>query len=266
MRKFSVDRLNVQVCADRAALGKAAALRASTIIGAALKTKDHVRVVFAAAPSQNEMLAALVADTRIDWSRIEAFHMDEYIGLGTEAPQLFGSYLYYHIFSRVPMMRVHYLDGQTTDRAYECSRYTMLLQQGSIDLVCMGIGENGHIAFNDPPVADFEDSAFVKVVRLDDACRAQQVHDGCFPDIEQVPRHALTLTVPALMAAHALVAAVPGPAKAAAVRTALEGPIATSCPASILRTHPSADLFLDDESSALLRTPAHTLMIGGRVA
>lgn len=264
MERFSVDRLNVVVLADRAALGKAAALKASAILRAALTTKDHLRVVFAAAPSQNEMLSALVADTKIDWSRIEAFHMDEYLGLGTEAPQLFGSYLHYHIFSRVPMMRVHYIDGQATDRAYECARYTMLLQQGPIDLVCMGIGENGHIAFNDPPVADFEDSAFVKVVRLDDACRLQQVHDGCFPDIEQVPRHAVTLTIPALMSAHALVASVPGPAKAAAVRDTLEGPIATTCPASILRTHPSAHLFLDRASSGLIHV--HNLMIRGQVA
>lgn len=264
MEKFTVDHLGVMVLADRAALGKAAAMKASDILRAALKTKDHLRVVFAAAPSQNEMLAALVADTRIDWSRIEAFHMDEYLGLGTGAPQLFGSYLYYHIFSRVPLARVHYLDGQATDHAYECARYTMLLQQGPIDLVCMGIGENGHIAFNDPPVADFDDSAFVKVVTLDEACRRQQVHDGCFPDIEQVPRHALTLTVPALMSAHALVASVPGPAKAMAVRDTLQGPIATSCPASILRNHPAAHLFLDHDASALLHV--HELMMRGRVA
>jgi glucosamine-6-phosphate deaminase len=252
MRQFQMEKLNVTVLPDRASLGVAAAKQAAGLILAALEQKHRVRIVFAAAPSQNETLAALVADPRIPWSRIEAFHMDEYLGLGPEAPQRFGAYLYYHIFSRVNFARVQYLDGETTDHAYECARYTALLQQAPIDLVCMGIGENGHIAFNDPPVADFDDSALVKVVQLDEPCRQQQVHDGCFASLDQVPRFALTLTVPALMSGAALVSAVPGPAKARAVKLALEGPITTACPASILRTHDAAALYLDTASAALL--------------
>jgi glucosamine-6-phosphate deaminase len=150
------------------------------------------------------------------------------------------------------MRAVHLINGQAADPQQECERYGALLSQRPIDLVCLGIGENGHLAFNDPPVADFSDPALVKVVELDEMCRLQQVHDGAFRSVEEVPRSALTLTIPALMSAGCLSAAVPGPAKAEAVRNALEGPLETRCPASILRTHPNAALFLDTASASLL--------------
>jgi glucosamine-6-phosphate deaminase len=252
MTTFHVERLGVAVERNRQALGIAAAARAADILTRGLASQDRMRVIFAAAPSQNEMLAVLTRTPQIDWSRIEAFHMDEYLGLPAGAPQLFSSYLQEHLFSRVRMRSVHLLNAQAADPEAECARYAALLAEKPIDLVCMGIGENGHIAFNDPPVADFDDPLRVKVVRLDDACRRQQVNDGCFPSLETVPRTALTLTVPALMSATVLNAAVPGPAKAEAVRRTLEEPVATSCPASILRTHPSALLFLDLESASRL--------------
>jgi glucosamine-6-phosphate deaminase len=142
--------------------------------------------------------------------------------------------------------------GESVDSAAECARYRDLLEEAPIDLVCLGIGENGHLAFNDPPVADFDDPEWVKPVELDLLCRQQQVNDGCFPALDDVPRTALTLTIPALLSARAVVGAVPGPRKAQAVRDTLKGPISTACPASILRTHPNAALYLDKESAALL--------------
>jgi len=249
MRTFGAGQLTVVVEADRSSLGIAAARRAAGVITTLQQRKEPVRIVFAAAPSQNEMLAALIATPGINWSRVEALHMDEYLGLTAGSPQLFGSYLMDHIFSKVRVGTLHLLNGQASDPEKECERYAALVQDRPIDLVCLGIGENGHLAFNDPPVADFHDPAVVKVVELDEACRQQQVHDGCFPSLAHVPRYALTLTVPALMRAVCLNAAVPGSAKAEAVRQTIEGPIASSCPASILRTHPNASLFLDTDSA-----------------
>jgi glucosamine-6-phosphate deaminase len=255
MRTFNAGQLTVVVEADRSSLGTSAARRAAGVITNLQQRKGPVRIVFAAAPSQNEMLAALIATPGIDWSRVEALHMDEYLGLAPGSPQLFGSYLMDHIFSKVRVGALHLINGQASDPEKECERYAALVQQRPIDLVCLGIGENGHLAFNDPPVADFHDAAVVKVVELDEACRQQQVNDGCFPSLERVPRFALTLTVPALMRGMCLNATVPGSAKAEAVRRTIEGPIASSCPASILRTHPNASLFLDTDSASRLERP-----------
>jgi glucosamine-6-phosphate deaminase len=252
-RSFQVGSLAVVVEPDRESLGKAAAEFVENTLLNGLRLKSRLRVVFAAAPSQNEMLAHLTSKTSIDWKRIDAFHMDEYLGLPAGAPQLFGSYLHTHLFSRVPFHRVFLIDGQAPDAEQECERYAALLGESGIDLVCMGIGENGHIAFNDPPVADFSDPKAVKVVRLEERSKHQQVHDGAFPSVDQVPEYAITVTVPALMSAGCLSICVPGPAKAEGVRQTLEGSIATACPASILRTHGCATLYLDLDSSSLLK-------------
>ncbi|WP_331280162.1 6-phosphogluconolactonase [Alicyclobacillus macrosporangiidus] len=208
-----------------------------------LTERGHIRMVFAAAPSQNELLAHL-AQHPIDWSRVTAFHMDEYIGLAPDDPRRFAHYLRTHLFDLVRPGAVHILDP-AGDPEQECRRYTRLLQEAPIDVICLGIGENGHIAFNDPGVADFEDPAWVKVVPLDPRSRMQQVHDGCFPALDEVPTAAVTLTVPVFRAARHLVAVVPGPTKREAVRRTLQGPISPECPASILRTHPDVVLFLD---------------------
>ena len=184
--------------------------------------------------------------------RAEAAFQMKYVGLDAAAPQGFGNFLRARVFDRLPFGQVCYLNGNAPDIEAECSRYAGLLAQAPIDIVFMGIGENGHIAFNDPPVAEFDDPAAVKVVALDEVCRNQQVHDGCFADIGQVPTHALTLTVPTLAGAKHHLCIVPAPTKAKAVRDTLEGPVSTACPASILRTCPGAVLYLERESAQLL--------------
>ena len=247
---MKVDKLQVNVYDTRAAMGAAAARDIKNKFCELLATKPQINVIFAAAPSQNEVLASLVADQDIDWSRINAYHMDEYIGLAADAPQGFGNFLRAHLFDQVPFASVNLIDITAKDADREASRYGALLDQNLADVVVMGIGENGHIAFNDPPVADFHDTKTVKAVKLDEICRNQQVNDGCFAAIDQVPTHALTVTVPALTRAPYLFCIVPAPSKAWAVKETLTGSIDEHCPASVLRTHDNAILYLDRDSAA----------------
>ena len=231
--EWTVDRLRVLVFEDRAGMGRAAASEAAGAIASRQAESGRARVVFAAAPSQDEFLAALVAGDRIDWSRVEAFHMDEYLGLAPEHPASFRRYLHEHLFGLVdlPADRLRLIPGERAERPLQtCLDYEGLLRAEALDVVCAGIGENGHLAFNDPPVADFLDPVLIKVVRLDPACRLQQVNDGCFAGLDDVPTHAYTMTVPALLSASTLAVVVPGPRKADAVQAALEGPISESCP------------------------------------
>jgi glucosamine-6-phosphate deaminase len=251
LRPPRYDRLRVTIADDRDALGALAGRQAAQSLNEAILTRGSARVILASAPSQNELLDALVSSA-IDWSRVTLFHMDEYVGLPPEHPATFRSYQRQHVLSRIKPAVFHGIQGESADSAAECVRYGDLLREAPIDLVCLGIGENGHLAFNDPPVADFDDSVWVKPVELDHLCRQQQVNDGCFPTLDAVPRTALTLTIPALLFARAIVGAVPGPRKAQAVRDTLKGPISTACPASILRKHANAALYLDKESAALL--------------
>jgi len=232
-------------------MGQAAASRFSATVASILTQKKEVNVIFAAAPSQNEFLEAL-AQEDIPWERINAFHMDEYIKLDEKAPQRFGNFLKERLFGKYKFKSVHYLDGNVDDVQSECDRYSALLEQYPVDLVCLGIGENGHLAFNDPPVADFKDLKKVKVVELELACRQQQVNDGCFASLDQVPTHALTLTIPLLTGAPVINCVVPGPAKAEAVFKTLNSPIATSCPSTILRLHKDVVIFLDSDSAKLI--------------
>lgn len=252
MNSFKVDNLSVNVFNTRAEMGCAAATDVKNCILSVLKTKDTVNMIFAAAPSQNEVLSQLVADKDIPWERINAFHMDEYIGLSPDAPQCFGNFLREHIFGLVPFKSVNYIDASATDADAECLRYSKLLANNPVDIVVLGIGENGHIAFNDPPVADFGDKKTAKPVALDEICRNQQVNDGCFATIEDVPTTAITLTVPALFAGKHLFCVVPAATKANAVYSTLRGEIGEHCPATILRRHESAALYLDADSSKLL--------------
>lgn len=241
------ERLEVFVCDSRKNMGAAAAKAATAAIGAVLAKKEYANVIFAAAPSQNEMLEVLLMQG-VDFSRINALHMDEYLGLDLSTPQSFARYLYDHIFSRVDFRSVHYIPANK--KAEEaCSAYEQVLRDFPPDIVLMGIGENGHIAFNDPPVADFDDPYMIKLVELDTVCRMQQVHDGCFPTIDEVPTHALTLTVPTLLSAKYLICTVPGSTKAKAVKDMLYGPYGESCPATVLRKHENARLFLDQDSA-----------------
>ena len=251
-QRFTADLLTVEIHDDREAMGAAAAVRAAAILREALARQGQARIIVASAPSQNELIAGLATSPGLDWSRVTVFHMDEYAGLAARHPATFRAYQEVHLLSRVKPKAFHGIRGESTDAPAECTRYAALLQESPIDLVCMGIGENGHIAFNDPPVADFGDAAWIKPVALDEACRLQQVHDGCFPDLASVPHHALTLTCPALMSGKAIVCVVPGPRKAAAVQATVRDAVGTACPATILRRHPNAVLFLDRESAGML--------------
>ena len=238
----------VDIFETRSELGRAAARDAAVALRAALDRSGRARVIFAAAPSQAEMLDALVREPDIAWDRVTAFHMDEYLGLRDDAPERFGAWLTRHLFSRVPFGIVHLL-GVEPDPVRDAARYGLLLGQAPIDVVCLGIGVNGHLAFNDPPVADFDDCQAVKIVELDRVCRQQQVDDACFPCLEAVPTHAVTLTVPRLLEAGHVFCTVPGAAKRNAVAAALYGPLTEACPASALRTHPACRLYLDRDSA-----------------
>lgn len=252
MKEVTIDTLKVRVYPDRATMGQAAAEAAVQELRRVLAEKGTARIIVASAPSQDELLHGLTSAPDIDWSCVHVFHMDEYVGLSAGHPASFRAYQHANLLARVSPAAFHGLRGEAEYPAAECLRYAALLQEAPIDLVCMGIGENGHIAFNDPPVADFNDTQWVKPVELDEACRRQQVNDGCFPDMASVPRHALSLTCPALMSGRVLVCVVPGPLKAEAVRATCQGPISEACPASILRRHPSANLYLDAQSASLL--------------
>lgn len=252
MNTFQKDLLTVNVYESRTEMGEAAAADIKACLLSLLQTKETVNMIFAAAPSQNEVLYALATDTEIPWNRVNAFHMDEYIGLSADAPQGFGNFLKEHIFGLADFKSVSYINVSASDAEAECERYAALLAQHPTDIVVMGIGENGHIAFNDPPVADFKDPKAVKPVELDEVCRNQQVNDGCFARLEDVPKTAITLTVPTLFAGDHLFCIVPARTKARAVKATLCDEINEKCPATVLRRHESAILYLDGDSSSLL--------------
>lgn len=247
----SVDGLRVVVHADRADAGRAAGSEVAEAMRDALGRQERVRVMFASAPSQQDMLAALRGAPGIDWRRVTVFHMDEYIGLPADAPQRFGRFLVDHLLDIVRPGEVHLLEPDDDPEA-ECERYAGLLREAALDVVCLGIGENGHLAFNDPPDADFHDPAVVKVVELSDASRRQQVNDDCFDRLDDVPRRAVTVTLPTLLAGRRLVCTVVGDNKRDAVHRSLTGPVDAGCPASGLRTHPDATLYLDAPAAASL--------------
>jgi glucosamine-6-phosphate deaminase len=258
-RYLTAGRLAVEIHADRPKLGLAAARAAASYLHDVIAANGEARVVFACAPSQDEFYTSLLevsrsGHTQVDWSRVTVFHMDDYVGLAGSHPQSFRTYLRAHFLSHVKVRQFHPLPAEEPDAAAVAARYSALLAEKPIDFIGMGIGENGHIAFNDPPVADFDDPHLVKVVELDQACRQQQVNDGCFPTLADVPRHAFTLTVSIFRRATRLSIHVPGPRKADAVKATVEGPIVTACPASILRLHPAATLYVDVAAAKLLRS------------
>ncbi len=245
------DQCETLVYPNSASLGQAAADYTAGRIQRAIQSQGQARVIFATGASQFEFLQALVKHP-IEWNQVVAFHLDEYLGVSDDHPASFRLYLKERLFDIVTPRTVHLLNGTADDPGVECARYEALLIEGEIDLACIGIGENGHIAFNDPPVADFNDPKLVKVVELDQPCRRQQLGEGWFPTFDDVPTHALTLTVPAIMRSKAVSCVVPDERKAPAVKAALTGPVETACPASILRNHPDVKLWLDSPAASLV--------------
>lgn len=252
MEKYLIDNLNVSVYSNRNEMGINAANEIIEKLKTLLNEKVEVRMIFAAAPSQDDMTEELIKHDEVEWNRVIAFHMDEYIGLEKDAPQKFGNYLKKKVFDHLPFKEVHYIDQPNLSPERICEQYELKLKEKNIDIICMGIGENGHIAFNDPPVADFKDNKLVKIVELDNICRQQQVNDGCFNTLDQVPTLAITLTVPVFMNADNLFCVVPNERKAEAVKATLEMQISEKCPSTILRSHKSAKLYLDQNSAKLL--------------
>lgn len=246
-KEFKVDNLTVKKYDSRNAMGEASGKEAAKYFRELISRKGEIWAIFAAAPSQNEFLATLAAEPGIDWGKVHAIHMDEYVNLPSGHPAGFGNFLDRAIFKKVPFASVDYMG---TDKAPEeiIRDYTKILDEHHIDICLMGIGENGHIAFNDPHVADFSDPVKIKKVDLDLKCRTQQVHDGCFASLDQVPRYAMTLTIPTLFNCDRLFCIVPAATKADAVKATLYGPVSEVCPASVLRRHTNATLYVDQDS------------------
>ena len=242
--------MEVRLCRDVKTLGRCAAADAASHISRAIEHRGHARVIVATGTSQFEGLAALVAAEGIDWSKVVGFHLDEYLGLPTTHPASFRRYLEERLVDRVGLRAFHYIDGEAEPEE-ECRRVGELVAAGPIDVALIGIGENGHLAFNDPP-ADFETERPYLVVDLDEACRRQQLGEGWFPTLHDVPRRAISMSIRQIMKSEAIVCSVPDRRKAEAVRAAVEGPVTPQVPASILQRHPRATIYVDPPAAELL--------------
>ena len=243
----------VRVAADSHALAREAADLVASVLRDAVTARGAAHALFATGNSQLEFLDRLVENPSIPWSAVVGFHMDEYIGIGPDHSASFARYMQERFVDRMHPRAFHLIDGLAGPEV-ECARYQALLHEFPLDLCVLGIGENGHLAFNDPPVADFDDPLDVKVVELDVECRRQQVGEGHFPSFDAVPTHAITVTIPALLRAGAVVAIVPEARKADPVAAALEGPVTTACPASKLQDCDHAVVYLEPASAARLRS------------
>ena len=252
MNAFKADSLTAYIHENSKKMAAAAATAAAAIIVDSIEARGLARVILATAVSQVEFYESLVSCKTIDWSRIIVFHMDEFLGIPESHPASFGRFLNQYLLTRIPVRAAHKIRGDALQPLRECARYEALLKESQIDLCCLGVGENGHIAFNDPDVADFEEKSWVKLVKMDDRCRLQQVKDKVFNTINDVPSYAYTLTIPALMSARKIVGIVPGSHKAEAVAKMLQNPVSTTCPASALRHHPKAELHLDSHAAERL--------------
>jgi glucosamine-6-phosphate deaminase len=248
-RLFYVDLMEVRVFGAKEELGRCAARHAATRIRDAVERRGSARIVLATGVSQFAFFKALVEED-VDWSKVEVLHLDEYAGIGPDHPASLRRYLRERLIAVVRPAAFREISGEAPDLDAECERYSAVLSERDVDLCVCGIGENGHLAFNDPPVADFEDEKLVKVVELDEACRRQQFGEGWFEAFEDVPARGVTLTIPALLSARLVIVGVPEKRKAEAVAKAIGGPVATSCPASILRRNAHAVLYLDEESAS----------------
>ncbi len=246
-----VDLLPVSVYSTNEAMGQAAAKEAAQIIQEAIKEKDKANIIIATGNSQLTFLEALRETEGIDWSKVTIFHMDEYVGLKAGHSASFPAFLQRHLLDHIPAPAAfHPVIARKGHLESDCADYAALLYDHPADFCAMGIGENGHLAFNDPPFAEFDDPVWVKVIRLDEMSRRQQVGEGHFGGLDEVPTHAITLTIPALLAAKRVFCIVPEARKANAVYDTINGPITEACPASIMRQKPHVHLYLDAEAAA----------------
>ncbi len=250
-KTWTKDKLKIAVYSEQKTMAKAASEFVASELNKAIASKGHANLIIGTGASQFSFFNAFLKE-HLNWEKINLFHLDEYIGIPEKHPASFRRYLIDRVLDKVIPNHVFFLNGDAADTGLEMNRYSELLKQYPTDVACIGIGENGHIAFNDPPVADFSDPQWVKIVELDEACKNQQVGEGWFTTADEVPRLALTLTIPAIMQSKVISCVVPDKRKSGAVFHALNGEITTKCPASILREHGQARLFLDKESASLL--------------
>lgn len=253
MENRKYDKLNVIIAPNAVKMGKTAAAAIAEEMKRIANQKDTIRMMFAAAPSQDTTLTALKEIEGLPWEKVEAFHMDEYVGITEDRPQSFRNYLNRWIFSQKPFKKINLIKGDSADIEAESERYGNLLTEKPLDIIVLGIGENGHIAFNDPPESSFHEPKPAKIITLSQRSRIQQVNDGCFDSLEEVPYMAITVTIPVFTSASALFCVVPNERKADAIKMTLEGPISELCPASILRTHKNSMLFIDKDSASKLK-------------
>ena len=253
LSNWQVDRAQIQIYSSRQSLGLEAARRAAQLIESAIKTRGRARIILATGNSQIPLIEKLVEQS-VNWAAVEAFHMDEYIGISADHTSSFRYWIRTRFEEKVRPAKMFYLEGDTSDLDTEIRRYTDLLMEAPVDLAFVGFGENGHIAFNDPDTADFHDPLILKEITLDPRSRAQQAGEGHFKDIDSVPERAITITCPGLFRAGSWICCVPELRKATAVRRALEEPISEACPASLARRHPDAVVYLDTDSASLLST------------
>ncbi|MCT7948652.1 glucosamine-6-phosphate deaminase [Ancylothrix sp. C2] len=252
IKTFQVGALRVQIYGSAAEMAEHSAQIAGEYLQEILKQKNSANIILATGQSQIEFLQNLVAKAELDWSKITLFHLDEYLGIDANNPASFRYYLREKVEKLVKPKEFYYLEGDTNQPLQECERYSQLLQAYPSDLVCLGIGDNGHIAFNEPAVADFEDPKTVKLVKLESTTRLQLLNGGDFPEIELVPQYAFTLTIPVICAAKKILCFAPKKRKAKIIQTILESSITPKIPASILRNQPQATLFLDNDSASIL--------------
>jgi glucosamine-6-phosphate deaminase len=248
--------MNIHVFSDKSELGAAAARAGADRVRSAIRSRGRATIIVATGASQFEMLAALVVEPDVRWDKVTVFHLDEYAGMPVTHPASFRRFLWERFQSNLPfpVRAFHYIDAETDPEA-EMARVGGLIERELVDVAFIGIGENGHVAFNDPP-ADFETDRPYLMVNLDDACRRQQLGEGWFPDFDSVPSRAISMSVRQIMKSAAIICTVPDARKARAVRDALRGPVTPQVPASILQRHPKCEMFLDEASASLLETSA----------
>ncbi len=243
--------MRVVTCADREQMGVQAARDGAERIRQAIAEKGSATIILATGASQFTVLNHLIREPDVEWPRVTAFHLDEYLGLPITHPASFRGYLKERFVDHVQLRAFHFIDGEAVPPENECARLSQLIQQASVDVAFIGIGENGHLAFNDPP-ADFQTDVPYLVVELDEACRRQQLGEGWFPTLEDVPRRAISMSVRQILRAASIVCSVPDARKAIAVAAAVEGPVTPTVPASILQQHPAATVYLDPPAAARL--------------